>query len=255
MSFDFLVASSRTPNPTLYLEVYIQSPSFAASVVRNQGRQCNATGCGHPRFGIALYCSKHVHGYQRYGHPFGGPLSSTLWAPQRQQVSDLIDRNPDHPGVKAALEVVSGLQARAVFDQGSFSGAEEFARLSARGVYAKTIVVELCAVTLYLHANPRTVRDDRAWDFAVSRAVFKLAPRERRTTRGPGGSWPVHRSPQQQHQCSYSPKARLSALAFVGKHLRESLAPFLGNVRSSIETRDEQRMQLEAAMSAPLRVS
>ena len=165
-------------------------------------------------------------------------------------VADLFARNVTHKGQLQALEWVSGLVARATHNEGAFKGAEELARLARHGVKAADILTELCAVTMYLDANPRAVPSDAAWDYAVSSAVFKLAPRPRRITRKVGSPWGV--TVKAASGNSYAPKPRTSALAFVGRHLRESLAPFIVNVQRSIQSRDAQRKAFEAELSAPL---
>jgi len=104
---------------------------------------------------------------------------------------------------------------------------------------------------MFLKSHPRAVPDDRSWDFAVSSAVLQLAPRPRRTTRRAGDHWPVNSAPGNSQ--SYAPKARTSALAFIGKHLRETFAPLLVNVQHSIESRDAQQKAFEAELAAPFR--
>lgn len=165
-------------------------------------------------------------------------------------VADLFARNLTHKGHLQAVEWVNGLVARATHNEGTFKGASEVARLARHGVKAVDILTELCAVTMYLDANPRAVPDDRAANYAVSSAVFKLAPRPRRITRKVGSAWGVTVKPAGGN--SYAPKPRTSALAFVGQHLRQSLAPFISNVQRSLQSRDAQRKAFEAELSVPL---
>ena len=226
----------------------MQSPSFASSVAKNTGHACSLSHCSARRHGLYLWCKDHALRARRYGHPAAAPLHPKLWAAERRMVADLFARNVTHKGQQQALEWVSRLMTQATHNEGAHKGAEELARLARHGVKAVDILTELCAVTMYLDANPRAVPSDVAWDYAVSSAVFKLAPRPRRTTRGPNGHWPLKPDPTR----SYAPKPRTSALAFVGRHLRQSLAPFLSNVQRSIESRDAQRKAFEAELSAPL---
>lgn len=228
----------------------MQSPSFTRSLLKNSAHACDLRSCGRPRTGLNRWCVDHLRHAQRYGHPQGRPLRPNLWAVERGLVANLLAKNANHPGQLQALEWVRGLLAQAASNEGAYRGAEELARLSRHGVTALGILTELCAVSLYLGSNPRAVPDDRSWDFAVSSAVFQLAPRPRRITRRPGGAWPV--SGKVDPRRTYAPKPRTSALAHVGLLLRQALAPFLANVQTAIESRDAQRIAFEAALTAPL---
>jgi hypothetical protein len=169
---------------------------------------------------------------------------------QRQQVADLFAKNVTHKGQLQAIEWIGGLIAQAIHDEAAFKGAEELARLVRHGIQPVAILTELCALTVYLAGAPGTVRDIRAWDFAVSNAIFALAPRPRRMTRKPGTAWGVTIQPK--GGTSYSPQGSASALAYIGAHLRQSLAPFLANVKTAIETCQDQQRAFEAALAAPL---
>lgn len=118
------------------------------------------------------------------------------------------------------------------------------------GVKARTILVEACACWAWLQRNPRALPDDRSRDFALSHAVFQLAPRPRRQTRGAGGSWPV--LVEVRASCSYSPKARPSALAHVGANLRQTLSLFFANVAQSLDMQAQRESAQQAAVRAPL---
>jgi hypothetical protein len=230
----------------------VQSPSFASSVAKNQGHACSLNLCSLPRAGLNRWCSRHTAQANRYGHPNAGPLHPKQWATQRSEVAALFVKNASHPGQRQALDVVAGLLAQASANEQAFRGAEELARLARHGVQPLAVLTELCAVVIFLQAKPLAVPDDRSFDFAVSSAVFKLAPRTRRFTRKAGTPWPVTR--EANDASSYSPKARPSALANIGRLLRQSLAPLLSNVQLSLQSREAQRVAFEAAMKAPFNV-
>lgn len=205
------------------------------------------------RQGLSRWCKDHTTRGLRYGHADAGPLRPKQWAAERRAVLELLEANADHPGLQQVLSVLSSWSAKARSNEDAFKGADEIARLARHGITSLDILSEVCACWTWLQQNPHAlpVGSDRAADFAISRAVFQLAPRPRRQTRGPGGYWPVTvKAPANR---SYSPKARPSALAYVGGHLRAILAPFLANVAHSLETREEQHEAQQAALRAPLR--
>jgi hypothetical protein len=156
----------------------------------------------------------------------------------------LFASHPDHKGVHLAVGTLDAWMSRAADKEDAFKGAEEIARLHRYGVQSVDLLVELCAVFAYLQRNPSAVRSMRARDVALARAVFALAPRPRRQTRGPGGTWSFNRSPEEMRACSYAPKPRPSSLVHIGGHLRQTLAALLVNVADSLRT-PEQRRQAE----------
>ena len=222
------------------------TPSFTRAQRLNEQQCCDASGCSLPRHSIDRFCSSHTNTYRRYGHPAAGPLKPSSWAPFRAQVRTLLDANADHPGAQQVLRLITAWMATATNNDSAFPGAEELARLSGHGVTAMDMLVEACALWSMLQRSPRTLPQggpdaDRAVDFAISRAVFGLAPRARRQ------SWTTPGSR------SYSTKARSSALAHIGKHLRQTLAPFLVNVAHSIEPEADLKAKAAEAMRAPFR--
>lgn len=225
---------------------------FSHAVNANQLHRCDAPRCSLPRTSISLHCAKHAQQARRYGHPHGTALSPKLWDLQRKQIAELLARNITHRGQLQAIEFLQGLLDRANHNEGAFFGAEELSRLARHGVTPTVILQELCAVSLYLHDASRAVLNDRAADFAIARAVFSLAPRPRRHCRPAGSGWGVSKPSKPAY--SYSPKVRHSALLFMGTHLRQSLAPFLANIRNAVSTKEEQQRAFEAALNAPLAV-
>ncbi len=227
------------------------SQSFHAAVVANEQHQCQHRGCSRLRVGINAWCMPCLQKTRQYGHPAARPLRPSLWAFERRQVQQLLAANADHPGLRCVLSVLNDWSARASGDEAAFKGAREVARLARHGVSSLDLLTEAAAFSVWLQQNHHRLPDQRACDFAMSRALFALAPRPRRMTRGPGGGWPVTgTAPASQ---SYSPKPLPSGLAYVGAHLRTVLAPFLANVAHSLELQQQQQADLQAAMRAPLR--
>lgn len=221
----------------------MQTPAFRSSVLKNSAHRCNAPGCRIPRSSISSYCIAHAADVRRYGEPNGRALKSSLWASQRKAVTDLVARNIEHAGLRLAVETIEGMKAQAVADSRAYPGAEEVQRLATHGVASKDILIELCAAFAYLRANPRAVRTDRGFDYALSAAVFKLAPRHRRVISRSTLVKPENRS--------YAPKARTSALGYLGQHLRITLSSLLAHVSVTIESLDDQRQKAEAKLTTP----
>lgn len=221
-------------------------------IERSMWHRCDLEGCNRPRHRIDRWCIQHLGKAQHYGHPLARPLSPKLWAMEREAVRAVLDANHEHPGQQHVIRWVAGWTQQANTNPAAFKGADEVARLTRHGVQPVDILAEVIACTAYLQANPRAVPDDLAWDFAVSRAVFALAPRQRRITRG--RSMAVKMDSKTQANQTYSPKPRKSALRFVGGHLRAVLAPFITNVVGSMRTPQQREQDLIEAMKAPLQM-
>lgn len=196
----------------------------------NELRPCSLSSCRCNRVGISLWCKEHTQPAQRYGHPLAKPLRPSRWALQRAEVEALFAAQPDHPGLQQVTQALAAWMVSA--EQGaSFKGAAEVRRLVSAGVTAERLLVELCAARAFMNDEPRHWPDDRSRDVFLSRAVFSLAPRQRRPCAGRAGTgtWGMPAS------ASYSPKATPSALAHVGPYLRQTFAVFLATVQHGIE--------------------
>jgi hypothetical protein len=224
------------------------SAALSTAITVNQRMVCQLPGCCYLRHGLDPWCKAHTAPARLYGHPSAPPLKPSQWASQRAAVRALLDANADHPGLKQALSWMSLWVRKAAEVSTAYKGAEEVGRLVRHGVTPSALLVEVCAIAAWLDQHPHALPSDRARDFAISRAVFAMAPRPRRITRHASGRWG-----QVNRPTSYSPKPRLSALSHVGQHLRQSLAPFLANVLTSLEDQDQHRANALAAMRAPLR--
>lgn len=220
------------------------APSFASAKLLNEQKCCDAPGCTMPRDGINRWCRTHLRTVRRYGHPEAGPLRPNQWAEERRQVRTLLEANEAHQGLQQALHMLKLWMAKATADDRAYPGAEEVARIARHGASPLDVLVEVCALWSWLQGNPRAIpqggpEGDRSVDFAISRAVFGLAPRPRRVSWASPNSVP------------YSPKARSSALAHVGQHLRQTLAPFLVNVSHHVEPPHVAAARAAEAMKAP----
>ena len=184
------------------------------------------------------------------GHPDAKPYRAGAWLSQRKAVEALFQANADHQGLREVTQLVAELMQKAAVTEGAFKGARELRRLIKHGVTASRIVLEFTAVSVWLHDNRNALPSDKARDFCISRAIFGLAPRDRRPCgTGASSNW---RAPTDSRR-SYSPKARASALDFVGRYLRQSLSAFTSNVILQVEADRARLADPIAHQRAPLR--
>jgi hypothetical protein len=216
----------------------------AAAIAKNKVHTCTAAGCSKPRRGISLYCSSHLPAVQRYGHWSARPIPSSRYEVERNEVAALAAGNAAHPAFVQALAYVQQWMAKAAANESAYKGAEQVARLVREGVPAEMLLIEVAALWSHLQAHERLLPDDKARDFALSRAVIALAPLPRRVTYSATNK-----------SSEYSLRPRTSALSHIGKHLREVLALFLANVHQAVITRHERAAAALEAMRAPLSVN
>jgi hypothetical protein len=209
---------------------------------------CRLPGCTLPRTGLQPWCSGHDRTARRYGHPDGAPIKRRQLLPYRTEVESLLSANEAHEGLLQVLVFLDRWIVEAQGNPRAWKGAQEVARLHAHGVNARRLLVEFLAAALWLQDHGHRLPDDRARDFMLSRAVFSLAPRARKPT---GPAW--WRTERAKTPASYAAKALPSALAYVGRHLRQALAVFLANVQAGVEAERRQKTDPDAALRAPLR--
>jgi hypothetical protein len=211
---------------------------YAKAKAANSWKTCAAPGCSSLRVGLDARCEPHQTRWRRYGSATGAPIDPRRWTPYRAPVLQLFAANGDHPGLLQALRWLDDLTAQATASPSAYRGAEEFDRIARHGVSSLDVLVEVCAIWCHLAASPRACKTDHERDVAVSRAVFRLAPRARRFSRN-------HLT---GHESSSAPKARRSALAYAGTHLRKSLSEFLVNVAEAVKVRPDAKAEALAAM-------
>lgn len=141
----------------------------------------------------------------------------------------------------AALAYIQRLVDMAEERRWTYSGASEVQRLTRAGVTAMDMLKTAAAFYAFAMQHPQLFPDQAAFDFALSRAVFGLAPRPRRVVASGKGVG-----------TSYSPPAKVSALRSFGRFLRQQLAGFFASVLRSLEEREAAKARAVEALRQPL---
>lgn len=213
------------------------------SIAANSLHLCALPGCSERRSKLANYCASHALRAARFGHPNALPVPPSRYVTERLEVAALVAANQNHPAVVAARSYLEGWMQTAAVDESAFKGAEQIARLVRNGVTATEVLLEVAALWSHSSTHGGLLPDDRARDVAISRAVFRLCPLPRRQT---------YRSSSANH--NYALRPRASALAYVGRHLREVLAVTLVNIHSAVTARHERAAAAIREMQKPLEV-
>jgi len=138
--------------------------------------------------------------------------------------------NGNHPGLLQATEELRQLLANAreaIAEGRAVSPAtRHLARLGAEGVEPIHILAMVCAVILFDQDQPRFLRGQTAYRFAVARAVAGLVPR---------GKMPL----------------RSQTLAMLGDMLIDRYAVLAGGVAKAISDREAREQDRSQLMSQP----
>lgn len=233
------------------------SISISEGIARNAKHRCRTPGCHVPRYRLDAWCLKHGRRAKAYGHPLAIPLQTRQWKPQRKEVEAILKANPMHPGLVQAMSLLQQWMQRAALNPQAYKGAEQVYRLVSHGVTPLDVIREAAALYLWSRDNPGQASsawpDDTAADFALARAVFRLAPTPRRVLRskvGIAGDWKL----KLDSDNSYQPKPRPSSLREVGKYLRQLLAPLVVGLSVAVQQSRAQKKDPQALLKLPFAV-
>ncbi|WKB55967.1 hypothetical protein [Eleftheria terrae] len=223
------------------MSTHLSAALARTKLAANQGHSCTVAGCGRRRSGFHSLCNHHKDKARLYGDPLGKPVHAQEYQDLILQVRELFDSQPDHLCLVASLKAVTAWTAEAAAASGRgqepFPGAEEVARVLRHGVQPREFLVVLCAFLVFAGQQSQRFAGRQAEDFALSHALFKLAPRPRKFTRN--------------GESSSSIPPKFAALKHVGRYLRQLLAPLAALTRMAVEARDQQKQELQDGMRQP----
>jgi len=233
--------------------------SAYAIISKNEMLPCKVPSCSNHRYRLSPFCSSHYTKHISFGDAQGQALSPKLWDWERQHLRQLFQENQHHhPGLIHTLQFLDAWMKQATTEDNklALSGrtvppepvkwCPEIARLVRHGVTPLDLLVELAACWSWLQRFPHRAPSDRAVWFALSRAVFSLAPRPVRASR----SVAAQNHPQPSRRGN-AVKPVPKALEQVGKHLSGSLAPLLVNAYQTLHTEQDKAMEVVQAMRQP----
>jgi hypothetical protein len=113
----------------------------------------------------------------------------------------------------------------------------DFQRLEAHGVKPIDVLREATAVFVWSAFTPQAFHSDQAVTYAMSHAVCRLAPKERRIGRNSGKPMSV--------------PYRQEALRNIGAQFRKVLPGFLAGILTAVEDEAKQVEGLKAAFRSP----
>jgi hypothetical protein len=209
------------------------SRKFAES---NRMLPCKVPGCNRLREQVSAFCRKHKHKASYHGDPLAEPVTVKEFTPYLAQVSDIVNKNLDHPGI---------IQAIGIFDlwlklasQGIPCSALAFVeRLADIGIPPIQLVKIAGAAYWYTHSNPKRILTVRHRTFFVANQIFRASH--------PGGRGNVG--------CGFKKQASGKDRAEAGNYVHEHLSVLMANIVLACENQEREQEKRLKEQYIPLK--
>jgi hypothetical protein len=205
---------------------------------RNQGLKCSVPSCGGTRDGTSLFCKHHANRTAKYGDPLGGPIPKKEFTPFLSDVSDIVNKNLDHPGILQGLEFFT-VWLRMASQDIPCPALQHMKRLAALGVPAFQLLKVTGAAYWFTHSNPNRIPTVRARAYFVANQLFR--------TVHPGGK--VGHGYPKIEKTQPTGKARREA----GEYVHEHLTALMANIVCACLNKEKESARRLQEQYAPLR--
>jgi hypothetical protein len=208
---------------------------------RNEARRCKAPDCHRMRSRYSSCCHVHHERLHQYGHCWGKALLPRTYAVDEAEIAAFVEAHVGHAAITASVSWLQSWIDRACRGEPGTPAARAFQRLNDHGVTALQVFVRAIAVWIHCYRNKRAVPDDmRALDYAISRAVLALAPRERI----------VGATRTQRRYRSHPASARRE----IGPAIRDKLAPVFASIVVGLEEQHNARLKRAEDLRRPFAI-
>lgn len=206
------------------------------AIQRNEMQPCSVPECGYRRYKLNNTCIHHFFRKKLHGHPKARAIRKKELKHELAQVTELIERNRDHEGVKGAIEWLDRwLQAAA--EGKRVPGAYHLRRLHGCGKTGLDLLKTCAATWLYSYRYPRILPDDISLVYQLTHQIMKLIPLEYIRSRTGKRRAVVMKSRDKEA---------------IGQHIRGNLGVLFVNMVRSILGKEESAMELRNQMAKPL---
>jgi hypothetical protein len=172
----------------------------------NTAKQCSVRWCFQPRDSISKYCKEHKMKDYRLGDArMHQTVREKDYRVERDQVREVINKNPEHPAIVKALETI-----QAMFQEGAdafnpprdgnsdLPAAYHLGRLYYHNVDPIEVLVRAAALWLYQFRYPDRLPSKKALTFTLGWRTLLLIPMERMSDPGKGRR--VYRYPKESEK-------------------------------------------------------
>ncbi len=129
-------------------------PSIKINITANEVFKCDVPGCTSQRHRVAKYCYRHWIQYRKWGHPEATSIPQREYKSQTDEVTRLLDANPEHKGIQFGLTFIARWISSAVTMQAG-PCPERVSKF--QGVISpRDILIELAAVYVFAQENMGT---------------------------------------------------------------------------------------------------
>lgn len=219
---------------------------FTDGLRRNAGKPCNHPSCSKPRYRISSWCHAHTEAVTKHGHPDGVFIHPNQYATEHHEIAEFIKANLSHPGIVSALQWIDEWQRMTICDDPierakQPNGIDAMNRLRAKDITPQQILTEVAAIWLYSYRSPNRLPDDKRLTYAISRAVYNLAPAHKRT------SWNTGKVARQ--------RINAGELKGIGGRIRDTIGLLVMNIISTLQARESAKEKIKASFMAPFELS
>ena len=136
------------------------SSPISEKIIDNTQRQCSVKHCYNYRFRIGPYCRKHRNAKRYWGHPEAKAIRRRDYSCEMEDVINIIELNPDHPGIKRGIDFFQGFLEDAANGSRLVPCPELIARLHVAGVRPLDILTEMAALWLLHDQQGGLIKSD-----------------------------------------------------------------------------------------------
>jgi len=149
--------------------------SIKQSIMNNERRQCSARGCTNQRYRIGAFCYACGRRKWYWGHPEARQILKDDYAYEKQLVTEVISKNPEHPGIQDVITFLDKYLEEAHKGH-PVRFARHAARLYEKGAKGIDILIELSAIYLLSFRFHTKVKGDDHLIYLLGSKFLRFKP-------------------------------------------------------------------------------
>jgi len=204
--------------------------SFQHAVEDNQSKPCSVSGCPRRRYKISKHCRYHKQKAWYHGHEEADRIKKQEYAIEVEEVSEIINLNPDHPGIQYGIAFLSNWMKAGNDGSTHVPCPDYLGRLYQAEVDTKDLLILIAALWLFAERQfGKRVKSDKHQIYMVGMKVIRFISYWGRT-RGPD-----HRE--------------------VGTYIKDNIGGLLLNIVKAVERKKAQRKQTMSVQYRELNIN
>jgi len=137
----------------------------------NESKMCKVKRCSRHRQGFSAYCSTHNSARVAYGDPESKRCYPRDYENETRKVKQLMQQNPDHPGVKRGIAFFHDWLELAC-TRGDALAQKHMLRLNDEQITPESLLLECAALWVFSYAYPWNLPTETALTYALGLCVL-----------------------------------------------------------------------------------